>query len=202
MYGALFEAELGNSTQGRFDADAALKLAPDRDVRMIGALSLAQAGDTASAEKLATTLDKDFPLDTLIQRYWLPTIRADRLAAEKSGPGDRTAVQVAAPSIWQTPKRLPIPACSQCMCGVRYLALHDGNRAAAEFQKYIDRRGMVRNSPIAMLARLGLARAYTMQGDTPKARPAYQEFLTTWKRRRSRHSDTGIQAKAEYVKLQ
>jgi hypothetical protein len=32
-------------------------------------------------------------------------------------------------------------------------------RFAAEFQKYIDHFGMVRNAPIGMLGRLGLARA-------------------------------------------
>jgi hypothetical protein len=30
-------------------------------------------------------------------------------------------------------------------------------------------------------ARRGLARAYALQGDTPKARTAYQDFLTLWK---------------------
>ena len=59
--------------------------------------------------------------------------------------------------------------------------LHDGNRAAAEFQKFIDHRGMVRNSQIGILARLGLARAYAMLGDTTKACAADQDFLTTWK---------------------
>jgi cytochrome c-type biogenesis protein CcmH/NrfG len=78
--------------------------------------------------------------------------------------------------------------------------LHDGNRAAAEFQKFIDHRGMVRNSPSGALARLGLARAYAMQGDPTKARTAYQDFLTTWK-----DADPDIpvlqQAKVEYAKL-
>jgi hypothetical protein len=84
--------------------------------------------------------------------------------------------------------------------GEAYLMLHDGNRAAAEFQKYIEHRGLVRNSQIGMLARLGLARAYAMHGDTTKARTAYQEFLTTWK---DADPDVPIliQAKAEYAKL-
>jgi hypothetical protein len=30
--------------------------------------------------------------------------------------------------------------------GEAYLMFHDGNRAAAEFQKFIDRRGVVMNS--------------------------------------------------------
>ena len=42
----------------------------------MAALALARAGDTTAAEKLATELDKTLPLDTLVQRYWLPSIRA------------------------------------------------------------------------------------------------------------------------------
>ena len=51
------------------------------------------------------------------------------------------------------------------------------------------------------MARLGLARAYAMQGDTAKAKSAYKDFLTLWK-----DADPGIpilkEAKAEYAKLQ
>jgi hypothetical protein len=46
---------------------------------------LQAAYDTAEAEKLATELDKEFPLDTLVQRYWLPTIRA-AIALEGTNP--------------------------------------------------------------------------------------------------------------------
>src|ERR1019366_4857056 len=38
--------------------------------------ALSGGGDTAGTEKLAIELDKTLPLDTLVQRYWLPTIRA------------------------------------------------------------------------------------------------------------------------------
>ena len=82
-----------------------------------------------------------------------------------------------------------------------YLALHDGNRAAAEFQKFIDHRGLVGNSPWGVLARLQIASAYAMQGDTAKAKAAYQDFLTLWK-----DADPDIPiliaAKAEYAKLE
>jgi hypothetical protein len=84
--------------------------------------------------------------------------------------------------------------------GEAYLAAHHGSEAAAEFQKILDHRGIVLNSPLGALARLGLARAYAMQGDAPKAKAAYQDFLTLWK-----DADPDIpilkQAKAEYARL-
>ena len=36
----------------------------------------ARPGDTTKAAKLADALDHEFPLNTMIQAYWLPTIRA------------------------------------------------------------------------------------------------------------------------------
>jgi tetratricopeptide (TPR) repeat protein len=56
-----------------------------------------------------------------------------------------------------------------------------GKEAAAEFQKLLDYRSIVLNSPLGALAHLGLGRAYVLQGDTAKARGAYQDFLALWK---------------------
>jgi hypothetical protein len=54
--------------------------------------------------------------------------------------------------------------------------------------------------PWGALARLGLARAYALEGNTAKARASYQDFLTIWK-----DADPDIpilkEAKAEYAKL-
>ena len=198
---ALREVESGNREQARAEARAALKLAPNRHVRAVAALALARASDTAGAEKLAAELDKAFPLDTLVQRYWLPTIRA-AVALDRRNPNRAIELLKAADTIeLSIPTNLVIIMCPVYLRGEAYLMLHDGNRAAAEFQKFIDHRGLVGNFPWGALARLGLARAYAMQGDTAKAKAAYQDFLTLWK-----DADPDIpilkQAKAEYAKLQ
>jgi tetratricopeptide (TPR) repeat protein len=198
---ALREVEAGNWEQACGEANAAVKLARNRDVRTIAALALARAGDTAGAEKLAAELDKAFPLDTLVQRYWLPTIRAG-VALERKDPNRAIELLKAASTIELSglTTNLAIFMSPAYVRGEVYLMLHDGNAAAAEFQKFIDHRGLVANFPWGALARLGLARAYAMQGDTTKARAAYQDFLTLWK-----DADPDIpilkEAKAEYARL-
>jgi Tfp pilus assembly protein PilF len=85
--------------------------------------------------------------------------------------------------------------------GLTYLVQRNGPAAAAEFQKFLDHTGIVQNFLLGSLARLQMARAYAMQGDTAKAKSAYQDFLTLWK-----DADPDIpilkEAKAEYSKLQ
>ena len=209
---ALREVESGNRELARAEAKAALKLATNRDVQAIAALALARAGEPQGADKLAAELDKAFPLDTLVQRYWLPTIRAG-VALDRNDP-DRAIerLKVASTVELGAPTNLTIFLCPVYMRGQAYLMLHDGSAAAAEFQKFIDHRGVVINFPWGALARLELARAYALEagvgaGLAPlqrdaraKARAAYQEFLTLWK-----DADPGIpilkQAKAEFAKL-
>jgi serine/threonine protein kinase/tetratricopeptide (TPR) repeat protein len=192
----LREVESGNRELARADANAALKLAPNRDVRTMAALTLARAGDVAGAEKLASELDKSFPLNTLVQRYRLPTIRG-AIALQRKDPHRALELLQAASAIelGDTGNLFPV-----YVRGEAYLMLHDGNHAAAEFQKFPDNRGLVVNSSLGALAHLGLARAYALQNDTAKAKAAYQDFLNLWK-----DGDPDIpilkQAKAEYAKL-
>jgi eukaryotic-like serine/threonine-protein kinase len=91
--------------------------------------------------------------------------------------------------------------CPVYLRGEAYLMLRNGASAAGEFQKFKDHRGLVGNFSWAALARLGLARAYALQGDSVKSRAAYQEFFSLWK---DADADTPIlkQAKTEYAKLQ
>jgi len=199
---ALREVEAGNREQARADANSALKLAPNRDVRTVATLALARAGDTAGAEKLAAELDKTYPLDAMVQRYWLPTIRA-AVAMERKDANKAIELlkEASAIELGQPTSNLAIFLCPPYLRGEAYRMLHDGDAAAAEYRKFIDYRGVVVNFPWGALSRLGLARAYAMQGDTAKAKAAYQDFLTIWK-----DADPDIPifmaAKAEYAKLQ
>jgi eukaryotic-like serine/threonine-protein kinase len=207
---ALREAALGNREQARADSNAAVKLAPNRDVQAMTALALVRAGDEAGAQKLAANLDRTFPLDALVQRYWLPTIRA-AVAIERKDPNravellkETGAMELGVPNGFA----ILVPVYVR---GEAYLALDDGSRAAAEFQKFIDHRGLVANFPWGALSRLGIARANALEAKTAqgadadavraRAVAAYKEFLGLWK-----DADPDIpilkQAKAEYAKLQ
>src|SRR5271157_1930634 len=199
---ALREVESGNREQARAEADAAVKLAPNRDVRAMAALALALAGDMAGAEKLAAALDKTFPLGTLVQRYWLPTIHA-AVALQRKDPNRAIELLKVASAIELGGQGTLLPVYSR---GEAYLMRRDGNAARAEFQKFLDHYGLVANFPWGALARLGLARAYALEAAKDpaardKSRTAYQNFLTLWK-----DADPEIpvykQAKAEYAKLQ
>jgi len=197
---ALRDVESGKLEQARAETNAALKLAPNRDVRAIAALVLARADDEERAENLAAELDKKFPLDTLVQRYWLPTIRA-AVALERKAPSRAVELLKATSAIeLGQPTNLSILLCPVYLRGEADLMLTDGNAAAVEFQKFFEHRGLVMNFPWGALARLGLARAYAVQGDTAKAKAAYQDFLALWK-----DADPDIPiliaAKAEYAKL-
>jgi serine/threonine protein kinase len=197
---ALREVEAGNREQARADAEAALKLAQGRNVQPMAALALARAGDMARAGKLAAELDKRFPQNTVVQRYWLPTIRA-AVALQRKDPNRAVELLQAASTVeLGQPTNFSVFLCPVYLRGEAYLMLHDGRAAAAEFQKFIDHRGVVVNFPWGALARLGLARAYAMQENTVKARAAYQDFLNLWK---DADPDTPIlkQAKDEYAKL-
>jgi hypothetical protein len=72
-----------------------------------------------------------------------------------------------------------IPAA--CIRGQAYLAQKSGPAAAAEFQKIIDRPGLVGNTVTGSLAHLQIARAYALSGDSAKAKAAYQDFFKLWK---------------------
>ena len=197
---SLREAEFGDSGQAKQHVAAALALSSGRNAKIFTALALARAGDASRAELLANELSKQFPSDTLLQRYWLPTIRGAIELARSDPSRALDALNGVSYELGDN-GGLAGNLYPVYLRGQAYLGTHQGRESAAEFQKFLDHRSIVLNSPLGALAHLGLARAYSIQSEKFKARSAYQAFLSTWK---DADSDIPIlkEAKAEYGKLQ
>jgi eukaryotic-like serine/threonine-protein kinase len=69
----------------------------------------------------------------------------------------------------------------QYVRGLAYLSLKSANEASAEFHRILDHRGEATLSVLYPLARLALARAIALTGDTEKSRKEYQSFFELWK---------------------
>jgi DNA-binding winged helix-turn-helix (wHTH) protein/predicted Zn-dependent protease len=196
---ALREAEYGNFDLARQAAARALTLSSGRHAKLFASLALAIGGDVARAQALADELNRKFPSDTLLQRYWLPTIRASIELARKNPSKALDALQ----TISYEFALVGHPADNLYPVYVRgqaYLGADQGKEAAAEFQKIIDHRGIVLNGRIGALAHLQLGRAYALQGDNTRALAAYQDFLTLWKDA-DHDIPILIAAKSEYLKF-
>ena len=165
-------------------------------------MAYALAGDAAHAQSLAADFAKRFPLNTVVQSVWLPTIRAQIEADHKNAARSVELLQAAVP---YELGMLNGSASNSCVYPVyvraaAYLSAQQATAAAREFQKILDHRGLLWNCATMPLAHLGLARAYAMQGNSAKAKVAYHEFLTLWK-----DADPDIpvyqEAQGEYAKL-
>ncbi len=196
---AVREALVGNMSQAKQQARAALALSTGTDVEALSAIALGLAGDAPQATRLAADVAKRLPEDTIVQFDNLPTIHA---VAALTGSSANKALEALAPA---APYELGLNSLVNLypvyLRGEAYLAAHQGSAAAAEFQKILDHACVVQNEPIGALAHLGLARAYALSGDNVKAKSAYQDFLGLWK-----DADPDIpilkEAKTEYAKLQ
>ena len=203
---AAWEALFGNSSGAAQQTASALTMASNRTVKFLSGLTLAWAGDSTRAESLADEMQKRFPLDTVVNGYCLPTLRAS-IEINRSNPGKAIEILKAA-----TPTELGVGSGNPIYVrGQAYLLLHEPGKAAAEFQKILDHRSIIVNRPTLPLAHLGLARAYALQARSAdgadadaaraKARAAYQDFFTLWK-----DADPDIPiliaAKSESAKLQ
>jgi len=195
---ALREALLGRIEQVRAHAKAALAFPTGREVQYATAWSLALAGDVSSAQSLTDGLARSYPDDTLVRFNYLPVIRAQ--IALNHGDSDKALdlLQATTPyELSDTWWRILGPVYVR---GEAYLMAHRGTEAAAEFQKFMDHRGLVGNAPTAVLARLQLGRAYALMGDNTRAKAAYQDFLSLW-----RNADYDVpllqKARDEYAQL-
>jgi hypothetical protein len=199
LLSALESAEVGMDMQARrFEAKVAGSPL-DRNSKIVMALALARSGSTAKAGRLADQISAEWPEDTLVQHYFIPTIRA-AIKLQQHDPA-------AAIDLLRDTARYDLAFTGSVdsiypayIRGLAYLALGDGQSAAAQFQKLIDNPGFGVRHVIGPLARLQLGRAQKMMSDNASARNSYKQFLNIWQ---SADADLPIyrQAKAEYALL-
>jgi eukaryotic-like serine/threonine-protein kinase len=199
VFSALQSAEAGRVIQASKIQDQALRSKLERNRKMVLALSLARSGRTEEANQLADEVTKEAPLDTIVQRYLVPTVRA-AIRLQQHDP-------VAAIDLLRGTVPYDIadthsfdylyPAYIR---GLAYMESGDGRSAAGEFQKLLDNPGLCLESIAGPMAQLQLGRAQIMMGNEAAARKSYEIFLDLWKT-----SDPDVpvyqQAKAEYAKL-
>ncbi len=200
---ALREALYGNAADARKFAKLASADAQSRDVQFSVAMANAIVGDVGAAGSTADALAKSLPDDTLLSGNLMPALRAQIAIAK--GHADQAVQELKAAE-----------QCEKCQStagtyiwtvyyppfvrGQAYLAAHQPEKAAVEFQKLLDNPWLVINEPIGPLARIGLARAHAMAGDKEKAKQAYEDFFKLWENA-DPNVPVAVAAKAEYAKL-
>jgi tetratricopeptide (TPR) repeat protein len=146
------------------------------------------------------SINQKSPLNTLVQNYELPAIRAVLRLNAKDSAG---AIEVLRPALKydlafeEEGFNSLYPAYFR---GLAYLQIGDGRNAAVEFQKLLDHPGIIEREVDGALALLQMARAQKMAGDDAAARDYYEQFLALWK-----NADSDIpayrEAKVEYAGL-
>jgi hypothetical protein len=168
------------------------------------AFALGLSGDLAQSRALAEGLAREFPEATFVQFMYLPTLQA-LFALNTGDPAAAIqALQIASRYdlalggvgfIGRFGGLYPI-----YVRGLAYLAARQPAEAVGEFQRIVDHRSIVLVDPMDALARLQLARALALAGDSVKAKRAYEDLFALWK-----NADPGIQivkeARAEYGRL-
>jgi eukaryotic-like serine/threonine-protein kinase len=193
------DAETGFLAEARQKTNAALAQSQDSDSRALAAYLFARVGDTARAQKLADDVVKEYPSDTLLTHASVPLARAI-VSMQHSQPAQAVAqTDAAVPYEFGTGSR-GLTYFPSYIRAEAILRSGDGAKAAAEYQKILDHRGVDPSSVLYSLAHLGLGRALVLQSQNAKAKLAYQDFFAAWK---DADPDVPIlkTAKAEYEKI-
>ena len=191
---ALRDAQFGDCSKVKEQTTKALNVSHGQLTLALAANALAVCGEFSQTKSIIDELGKRFPTDTLLNKERIPLIQA-HLEMRR---GNRTqALQLLETAkLYEEYLLFPIAY----VRGQAFLTENKGADAAAQFQEILDHRGWSALSYFYPLAHVGLARAAVLQGDTAKARKAYQDFFALWK---DADPDTPIliEAKKEYEKL-
>jgi tetratricopeptide (TPR) repeat protein len=189
-------ADFGNIPEARTRAAEALRLGRGIDARETTAEVFSLAGEEAKARTLVQELRLRFPQHAPLNAASLPTITATAELQRGNASKAIDLLTEAEPyDLSEFSNLSPI-----YIRGQAYLRLHSSKEAEAEFRKLLGHTGINALSPRHALARLGLARAFAVGGDVPRARKAYEDFLAYWS-----EADPELpilrQARAEFSKL-
>jgi eukaryotic-like serine/threonine-protein kinase len=195
---ASFESFVGNKSEAVSEANAALRTPQVLDVQWNAATALALADQGPKALSIADEIQRTRPNDTIAQNVAVPTIRAVTYLFPAKGAKADPAKAIDL----ENTAALYARANTGVLFG-RGMAYRQAGRLAEaqqDFQRILEIKTHGPD-PMVVAAQLELGRVYQKQGDTAKARIAYQNFLAAWK-----DADPDVplllQAKAEYAKLQ
>ncbi len=172
---AVRAAALGRCVDAKGNGRRALSLARDPLSLTRSALALAWCGQSGESTALIDELIRQYPLNTVVNRIWVPVIRA----ASALQRGDDESVEDGLRSV------IPYEAAAEFwplyLRGQAWLHLKKPVEAEAEFHKILDHRGQDPISPLYPLAKLGLARAAALRSDVALSQKLYGEFMADWK---------------------
>ena len=190
---AVWEAIAGFRQQAREAVNRALQNNPPSNVSLNAAVALALIRDHERALKIANDVAAQRPYDTNAQFVRIPTVKA---IVEWNNQQPLKAIDLLDGAMVYARANQGVLYAR----GLAYLQAGQGAQAAQEFQMVIDSRSVYAD-PLTSLAKLGLAKAYALQGDKSRSRLAYQDFLALWK-----DADPDVpllkQARDEYAKVQ
>ncbi|MGB9234931.1 MAG: protein kinase [Terriglobales bacterium] len=196
---AVFEVLVGNRAEGIRDSEEALNLSRSLSVLDNVAVAYALIREDQKALLLADEVQRTHPNDTFAINLTVPMIRAivALLPANPAKADPSKAIDYLNTAALY----------ARANGGVIYargLAYEQAGRypeAQQDLEKVVSFKSHSGPDIVFNLAQLELGRLYQKEGDTPKARIAYQNFLADWK-----DADPDLPllhaAKAEYAKLQ
>jgi len=192
-YEAVDAALFGDCAASRRPVARVLSSQMDED-QAEASLLLALCGERERALRLAEALRVRRPLDTLINRVWLPSIRA-AVAVESGNAAQAIEVLRVAAPYDGAPEPWPV-----YVRALAFLRAGAGVEARAEFEKILHNQGWTLTAPFVPLSHLGRARAAAMTGDVETAARAYQDFFTLW-RKADADLPVLVEARREYARL-
>jgi len=194
-----FEALVGNPQVAMTRVNEATGTSRTLKILWNAGIAMAAVGQEQKALSFVSEIQRSRPNDTIAQNVAVPMIQAivNMHPSGSAKPAPEKAIDLLNTSALYMRSNPGVLYAR----GLAYKHAGRYEEAAQDFQKILDWKPLHGPDYMAPAAQLELGRVYQKQGDTAKARIAYQNFLAMWK-----DADPDVplllQARAEYAKLQ